>query len=115
MEPLQAIPMPGVGVLVEISTANSWPAGSAALTVRTAFIATNSTERLSFVSLHGGPVTSRVVGVASRPSFFMDMPFGVVIELHLAGDLNEGETVQIALAQAGATTYYPPQQIADAQ
>jgi hypothetical protein len=41
------------------------------------------------------------------------MPYGLVVEVHLAQELAEGEAIYLSLAQAGATTYYPPQQIDD--
>ena len=114
MDPLQSVPMPAHGVLVGIDTANSWQAGSPEQPVRLAYVATNSTERLSFVSLQSAAHPENIVRLASRPSRFDDMPYGVVVELYLAKDIEEGETVYLALAQAGATTYYPPQQIDDA-
>jgi hypothetical protein len=54
-----------------------------------------------------------VLRVASRPSRFDDLPEGLVIEVYLAKDLVEGDAVHLSLAQAGATIYYPPQQIDD--
>jgi len=63
MDPLQSVPLPSHGVLLEIDTLNSWPTAEAKHIVR----------------------------------------------------LAEGETVCISLFQAGATTYYPPQQVDDAQ
>ncbi len=113
MEPLQAIAMPTTGVLVGITAANSWQTGTATLPAYYAYIATNSTQRLSFVSLQNAVRDQDVVVVASRPSYFDDMPYGVVIEVYLARPLAEGETVYLSLAQAGATTYYPPQPIDD--
>jgi hypothetical protein len=110
MEPLQTITMPTQGVLVGIDSANSWQAGSPDKPVRLAYIATDSTERMSFCSLQAG---ASVLKVGSRPSNFGDMEYGVVVEVYLSADLGEGETVWLALAQAGATTYFPPQQIDD--
>jgi hypothetical protein len=117
MEPLHSIPMPTHGVLLGINTLNSWPAFAqvGAPVVRLAYIATNSTQRLSFVSLQSAAHAQRVLRVASRPPNFEDMPYGLVVEVHLAQDIAEGETVHLALAQAGATTYFPPQQIDDAK
>ena len=115
MEPLQSIPMPTHGVLVGINTANSWPAGEGDTLVRLAYVATNSTQRLSFVSLQSATRPGDVLRVASRPSHFDDMPYGVVVEVYLAKDLEEGDAVHLSLAHAGATTYYPPQQIDDAK
>lgn len=110
MEPLQSVIMPTHGVLVGIDTTNSWLAGTSEKPVRLAYIATNSTERLSFVSLQSG---AKVIGVASRPSKFADLQHGLVVELSLIADLAEGETAWLAVAQSGATTYYPPQEIDD--
>jgi len=112
MEPLQSIPMPTHAVLIGVNTANSWPTGDPAQPVRLAYIATNSTQRLSFVSLQSSADT--VIRIVSRPAHFDDMPYGVVIELYLTRDIAEGEAIYLSLAQAGATTYYPPQQIDDA-
>jgi hypothetical protein len=113
MEPLQAIAMPTQAVVVVIDTANSWQSGTSARPVRLAYIATNSTERVSFVSLQSAPQPANVLRILTRPSHFNDMPHGLVIELHLAQDLADGEVVHLSLAHAGATTYYPPQQIDD--
>ncbi len=115
MEPLQAIAVPTHGVLIGVNTANSWQAGSAELPFRLAYIATNSTQRLSFVSLQSATHPGNVLRVASRPSHFDDMPYGVVVEIYLSKDLEDGEAVHLSLAHAGATTYYPPQQIDDAK
>ena len=115
MEPLQTTAMPTHGVTLEITATNSWQAGSEGKLVRLAYIATNSTERLSFCWLQSAPDAGKVVRVLSRPAKFDDMPYGVVVEVYLAADLAEGETVWLVLAQAGATTYYPPQQIDDAR
>jgi hypothetical protein len=113
MEPLQAIAVPTHGVLVGINTANSWQSGAADHPVRLAYIATNSTQRLSFVSLQSATHPANILRVTSRPSHFDDMPYGVVVEVYLTKDLEEGEAVHLSLAHAGATTYYPPQQIDD--
>jgi len=109
--------MPTHGVLLGINTLNSWPAAATdgAPVVRLAYIATNSTQRLSFVSLQSVAHAQHVVRISSRPSNFEDMPYGLVIEVHLTQDIAEGDTLYISLAQAGATTYYPPQQIDDAK
>jgi hypothetical protein len=106
--------MPAHGVLVSINIANSWHSGEGDRHVRLAYIATDSKERLSFVSLQSATRLGEVLGIASRPSHFDDMPYGVVIEVYVAKDLAEGDAVQLALAHAGATTYYPPQRIDDA-
>jgi hypothetical protein len=113
LEPLEAIAVPTHGVLVVIDAVNSWPAGTAALPVRLAYIATDSTQRLSFVSLHAATHPGNILRIASRPSNFDDMPYGLVVELYLTHDLAEDESVHLALAHAGATAYYPPQQIDD--
>jgi hypothetical protein len=115
MEPLQSVPLPSHGVLLEINTLNSWPTAAAKQIVRLAYIATNSTERVSFVSLQSATHPQHVLRLASRPSNFDDMPYGVVVEVHLSQDIAQGETVCISLTQAGATTYYPPQQVDDSQ
>ena len=113
MEPLQAIPMPAHGVLVGITAANSWQTGSATMPVYFAYIATNSTQRLSFVSLQTAARAEDVMLIASRPSYLDDMPYGVVVEVHMSRPLTVGEAVYVSLAQAGATTYFPPQPIDD--
>ncbi len=105
MEPLETSPMPTRAALIGINTANSWQAGPPQQPVRTAYIATNSTQRVAFISLQN----------AKNPSYFPDMPYGLVIELHLTNDLAAGETIYLSLAQAGATAYYPPQPIDDAK
>ena len=113
MEPLQAIAMPAQGVLVGITAANSWQTGSASMPAYFAYIATNSTQRLSFVSLQNAARLEDVILIASRPSYFDDMPYGVVVEVYLSTPLGVGEAVYVSLAQAGDTTYYPPQPIDD--
>jgi hypothetical protein len=117
MEPLQSVPVATHGVLIGINTANSWPVRidvpTGSQTVRLAYIASNSTQRLSFVSLQSATHPADVLRVASRPSRFDDLPEGLVIEVYLAKDLVEGDAVHLSLAQAGATIYYPPQQIDD--
>ncbi len=113
MEPLQAIPMPATGVLVGLTMANSWQNNAPGAIVLLAYIATNSTQRFSLVSLQYAPRVGDVILVASRASHFDDMPYGVVIEVYLKQPLAEGESVMVSLAQAGATTYYPPQPIDD--
>ena len=115
MEPLQTMPAPTHGVLVGITPANSWQAGTAAAPLLLAYIATNSTQQLSFISLQTATQIDDVHKVASRPSNFDDMPYGVVVEVYLGKALGEGETVYVSLAQAGATTYYPPQPIDDSK
>jgi len=113
MEPLQSVPVPTTAVLVAIDTANSWPSESDGTIVRLAYIATDSTERLSFVSLQSATHPAHVLHIASRPSRFDDMPYGVVVEVYLAQDIAGADTVTLALAHAGATVYYPPQEIDD--
>ena len=113
MEPLELFPMPTQGVLVGMTTANSWSTGSDALPILLAYVATDSADRISFVSLQTAPRVEDVLCIACRPSRLEDMPYGVVIEVHLARRLTESETVHVVLAQAGATTYYPPQPIDD--
>ncbi len=113
MDPLPIILMPTHGVLIGMTTVNSWLTGSDALPVLLAYIATDSVERLSFVSLQTAPRVEDVLCIASRPSRLHDMAYGLVIEVHLARRLEEAETVYVSLAHAGATTYYPPQPISD--
>lgn len=107
--------MPTRAALIGITTTNSWQAGSAEEPVRLAYIATNSTQRIAFVSLQSTKSLEKVVSVATRASFLQDMPYGLVIELYLTEDLVTGETVYVSLAQQGATSYYPPQPIDDAK
>jgi len=115
MEPLQSVPMPTHGVHVALDTGNSWAVAIPGQIVRLAYIATDSAERVSFVSLQSATHAEDVLRVMSRPARLEGMSYGVVIEVHLASDIAEGETIDVALAQAGATTYYPPQQIDDVQ
>ncbi len=115
MEPLQVMPMPASGVLVNITTANSWQAGTAAMPMLYAYVATNSTQKLSFVSLQRATRLEDVLMLASRPAAFDDMPYGVVVEVYLTKPLAEDEWVCVALAQAGATMYFPPQPIGDSR
>ena len=92
---------------------NSWPTLIAGVIIRTTYIATDSSQRLSFAALQSATAPAHILRIASRPSLFEDMFYGLVIELHLSEDLNPGDAVHLALAHAGATTYYPPQQIDD--
>jgi hypothetical protein len=114
MEPLESTPMPTHAALIGITAANSWPTGAAGSPIRLAYIATNSTQRISFVSLQTAQ-PGNLLRIASRPSFFQDMPYGVVVELHLTKDLAAGEAVYVTLAQCGASIYFPPQPIDDAK
>ena len=113
MDPLQAIPMPTHAVLVGLTAGNSWLSGTDAKPVYLAYVATNSTQSLSFVSLQVATRAETVLRVASRRSFSPDYQYGVVIEVHTAEKLVDGQTVHLSLAQAGATMYYPPQPIQD--
>lgn len=115
MEPLETCAMPTRAVLLGINTANSWQSGAPQQPVRTAYIATNSTQRIAFVSLQVVKNPHQVLHVLTRPSYLADMPYGLVVELHLTTDLAPGETIFLSLAQAGATAYYPPQPIDDAK
>ena len=83
MEPLQSVSMPTHGVIIAINTQNSWPSTVAGDTIRMAYIASNSADQLSFVSLRSATRATHVLSIAVAP--------------------------------AGATTYYPPQQIDDTQ
>jgi hypothetical protein len=114
MEPLKTVPMPTHGVVVSITADNSWKTGTDTQAVRYAYIATDSTQQMSFVALQSASHPERVSGLASRPSRFADMESGVVIELYLVEDLAADEVVHVALAHAGASVYYPPQPIDDA-
>ncbi len=113
MEPLETSPMPTRAVLIGINAANSWQGGAAGHPVRYAYVATNSTQRIAFISLQNARNPHHVVRAATRPSYFQDMPYGMVVELYLTEDLAAGETVYLSLAQVGATSYYPPQPIDD--
>ena len=114
LDPLQPVPMPTHAVLVSVSTNNSFaapePAGGE---LRLAYIATNSTQRIAFVSVQAGGRSAILISVATRPSLFADLPYGIVVELRLAVPLAAGETILLTFAQAGATKYYPPQPIDD--
>ena len=115
MEPLETSPMPTRAALIGINSANSWQAGPPQQPVRTAYIATNSTQRVAFISLQNAKNPHQVLHVLTRPSYFPDMPYGLVVELHLTNDIAPGETIFLSLAQSGATAYYPPQPIDDAK
>ena len=114
MEPLESSPMPTRAALIGITATNSWPTGDPEQPIRCAYVATNSTQRIAFVSLQATRHAERVLRILTRSSHFQDMPYGIVVELHLARELAAGETVYLSLAQAGATSYYPPQRIDDA-
>lgn len=113
IDPLKPIPMPSYGVLLGLTTSNSWPLEVGGRKLRMAYVATDSTERFSFVAVQSQARTGQVGHIASRPTLYPDMPHGVVIEVYLADDLGDEERIQVVLAQAGATTYFPPQQIDD--
>jgi hypothetical protein len=113
MDPLQAIAAPTHGVLVEITKDNSWETGTAGTPVYVAFVATNSTLSLSFVSLQTASAGVAVARLASRPAFKRDYQHGVVVEVHTAAPLEEGQAVYFYLAQSGATVYFPAQAIED--
>ncbi len=113
MDPLQAIMMPTHGVLVGITSENSWETGTPAGIVYYAFVATNSTMGLSFVSLQTASKPEHVLRLASRPAFKRDFQHGVVVEVYTSAPLGEGEAVYVYLAQAGATVYFPAQAIED--
>ncbi len=113
MEPLETSPMPTRAVLIGINAANSWQAGIAGQPVRYAYVTTNSTQHIAFVSLQNARNPHQVIRAATRPSYFQDMPYGVVVALYLTEDLADGETIYLSLAQVGATSYYPPQPIDD--
>ena len=110
---LDPVPMPTHAVLVGITASNSWPTGTFASPRRCAYIATDSTQPLAFVSLQAATHPTHIRRVAARPALLKDMPHGLVIELDLTHDLTPNETIHLAIAQAGATTYYAPQPIDD--
>lgn len=111
MEPLQAVGMPTHGVSVGMTTENSWGVAAAAGMRYVAYVATNSTQELSFASLQSVSGTVDVTGVAARASYSADYQYGVVVEVFVTREMRADETVHVALGQAGATTYYPPQPI----
>ena len=113
MDPLQAVAMPTHAVLAGLTADNSWQSGTAEEPVYLAYIATNSTQSLSFVSLQSAGFPQGVRRITSRRSFSPDYQYGVVLELSLSQTLAPGQAVYVTLAQAGATTYYPPQPIQD--
>ena len=113
MDPLQPVPMPTHAVLVGLTAQNSWQTGTDAAPVYLAYVATNSTQSASFVSLQSATPPVSVLRVSSRRSFSQDYQYGVVVELSLGAPLEGGQAVYVMLAQSGATTYYPPQPIQD--
>ncbi len=113
MEPLQAVAMPSHAVIVGLTTANTWRSGTNSSPVYLAYVATNSTQTASFVSLHSAAAGAEVLSIASRRSYSPDYQYGVVLELRLAEHMADMQTVHLTLAQCGATTYYPPQPIQD--
>ncbi len=113
MEPLESSPMPTRAALIGITANNSWSTGDPQRPVRSAYVATNSTQRIAFVSLQNTKQPERVLRIVTRNAHFHDMPYGIVVEVHLAQELAAGETIYLSLAQAGATSYYPPQPIDD--
>jgi len=64
MEPLETSPMPTHAVLVGIDMVNSWLAGTPRHPVRVCYVATNSTQRIAFVSRahSASTVTARIAG-----------------------------------------------------
>ena len=113
MDPLQPVAMPTHAVLLGLTADNCWRTSNGAGNLYMAYIATNSTQALSFVSLHSSAAGAEVRGVASRRSYSPDYQYGVVVELTLEHRFEPGQSVHLTLAQAGATTYYPPQPIQD--
>jgi hypothetical protein len=105
--------MPTHGALIGLTPENTWRVSTSAGFTYCAYIATNSAQRLSFLTLHTASRPDAILRVASRPAGFPDMPYGVVIELHLAEELQPGESIFLSLAQSGATTYFPAQPIDD--
>lgn len=113
MDPLQSVAMPTHAVLLGLTADNSWLSSTEVQHLYLAYIATNSTQALSIVSMHSIAGGADVRSVSSRRSFSPDYQFGVVVELTLEHGFAPGQSVHITLAQAGATTYYPPQPIQD--
>ncbi len=113
MAPLPSLPMPTVGALIEITRENSWLTGTAELPVRFAFVATDSTVDLSFLSMQTATHPKSVIRLASRPAFIPGYEHGAVIEVYLSADLADREAVYVHFAQAGATVYFPAQPIGD--
>ena len=113
IDPLRPILMPSHGVSIGLTAGNSWLLQASGELMRMAYVATDSKERFSLAVLQSATRPRQVTQVFSRPALDEALPHGVVIELHLSEDLKEEDQVQIALAQAGATTYFPPQQIDD--
>ena len=113
MDPLQSIAMPTHAVLLGLTADNSWLGSNGEENRYLAYIATNSTQALSFVSLHSSAGSTTVRKLSSRRSYSPDYQYGVVVEFVLDREFMPGQSVHITLAQAGATTYYPPQAIQD--
>lgn len=115
MDPLQPVPMPTHAVLVGLTTANTWLSSRQGETgpVYLAYVATNSTQSVSFISLHSASAGVELLSLGSRRSYSPDYQYGVVLEVRLGQLLEDTEAVHVTLAQAGATTYYPPQPIQD--
>ena len=112
VDPLQPVAMPTQAVLISLTEENCWLTEGASL-VYLAYVATNSTQAASFVSLQGAANGVEVRSLAGRRSYSPDYQYGVVLVLSLADKLETGQSVHVMLAQSGATTYYPPQPIQD--
>ncbi len=113
MDPLQSVAMPTHAVMLGLTAENSWLGGQGDNHIYLAYIATNSTQALSLVSLHSTAGAAGVRRLSSRRSYSPDYQYGVVVEITLDQRFTPGQSVHITLAQAGATTYYPPQPIQD--
>ncbi len=111
MDPLEAVAMPTHAVLLGLTAENTWLTSPGA--VYLAYIATNSTQAVSLVSLHSTTGGVEVRSLAGRRSYSPDYHYGVVLELTLERQFQAGQSVHVTLAQAGATTYYPPQPTQD--
>lgn len=115
MDPLAAVPMPTHAASVTLNDDNTWLSSQPGdeIALYKAYIATNSTESISLTSLRVATAGVAVLGLGSRPSYSADYQYGVVLELRLASPFAGNQAVHLTLAQAGATTYYPPQPIQD--
>lgn len=113
MDPLQPVAMPTQAVLISLTAENSRLSAEASNPVYLAYIATNSTQPVSFVSLQRPAMGIEVRALSARQSYSPDYQYGVVLEVQLSKELAAGQSVHVTLAQSGATIYYPPQPIQD--
>ncbi len=113
MDPLQPVAMPTHAVVVGLTAENSWLTDDGGSARYLAYIASDSTQQASFVSLNSNSGGAEVLSLAARSSYSPEYRYGVVLEVLLTRELPPGQAVHVTLAQAGATTYYPPQPIQD--